>query len=304
MSWMHGLRARLRLLSRRSAEQRMDDEIRFHLEMQTEQYLREGLSPREARRRAVLAFGGVEGHREAIRDGRTFGWAGGISLDLKLGFRMLRKYPGLTVVGGLAIAFAICVGAGTFELLTQIVYPKLPLPGGERIVAIQNWDAAASATRSPDLHDVSTWSRGLRTIEDVGAFRTVERNLSARGVAAQPVPVAEMTGSAFRVASVPAMLGRTLIEADHAPGAAPVVVLGHDLWRSRFGGAVHTVVGVMPEGFRFPVAHQLWTPLRVDPHGARPGEGTPVRVFGRLDAPGPRLRQRRAADVRPGGVAR
>ncbi|HYR12343.1 MAG TPA: permease prefix domain 1-containing protein, partial [Longimicrobium sp.] len=75
MSWMHGMRARLRTLFRRDAEERMDEEMRFHVEMETEKNLRAGMSAAEARRRALVAFGGMEKHRERMRDGWTFSWA-------------------------------------------------------------------------------------------------------------------------------------------------------------------------------------------------------------------------------------
>ena len=115
MSWFEGSRARMRLLfGRRATESRMDDEFRFHLEMETERLMREeGLDGIEARRRALVAFGGVEKHKEALREGRGTAWFTGMSLDLKLGLRMLAKYPGLTVVGGLAMAFGIWFGAVT-----------------------------------------------------------------------------------------------------------------------------------------------------------------------------------------------
>ena len=84
MRWFHAARARLRLLSRRSAESRFDSEIRFHVEMETERLMREEkLDASEARRRALVAFGGVEQHREALREGRGTAWFSGLSLDLK-----------------------------------------------------------------------------------------------------------------------------------------------------------------------------------------------------------------------------
>jgi putative ABC transport system permease protein len=303
MRWTHGLRARLRLLFRGAAEARMDEELAFHLEMETEKNLRAGMSPAEARRRAVLAFGGVEGHKEAMRDGRTLAWMGGLSLDFRLGARMLRKHPGLTLVGGLAMAFAIWVGAGTFELLNQVARPTLPLPDGGRIVGIRQWDASANAARLPGAQDLATWRAELRTVEDVGAFRTVMRTLVAPGVPAAPVAVAEMSASGFQVPRVAPLLGRALVADDERPGAPPVVVLGHALWQRRFGGdpgivgrevrlgtAVHAVVGVMPRDFAFPVSHELWTPLpRSVLDGGSP-EGAGLYVFGRL-APGATLRQ-------------
>ncbi|HEX5870197.1 MAG TPA: ABC transporter permease, partial [Longimicrobium sp.] len=302
MRWTHGMRARLRLLFRGAAEQRMEEELAFHLEMETEKNLRAGMSPAEARRRALVAFGGVEGHKEAMRDGWTLDWARGMSLDLKLGFRMLRKYPGLTLVGGLAMAFAICVGAGTFEFLSQVAHPSLPLPRGERVVGMRQWDAEANEGRLPALRDVAAWREALTTVEDVGAYRTASRNLIAPGAPILPVAVAEMSASGFRVARIPPLLGRTLVDEDERPGAPGVVVLGYGLWRERFGGdpavvgrqlrlgsRVHTVVGVMPEAFAFPIAHEIWTPLPRAGIDGDAGEGS-VGAFGRL-APGASMRE-------------
>lgn len=297
MSWTHGMRARLRLLLRRDAEERMDEEMRFHLEMETERHLREGVGAEEARHRALLAFGGVDRHKEAMRDGRTFPWAGGLSIDLKLGLRMMRKHPGLTLVGGLGMAFAIAVAA-VFDATLGAASAPLPGPGGERIVALEVWDAEVNNQEEQLLHDFATWKRGLRTVESPGAYRTTTRNLIVPGGSVEPVLLAEMTASGFAVAGVPPLLGRPLVESDEAAGAQPVAVLSHELWRSRFGGdpgvvgrevrlgaAVHTVVGVMPEGFGFPLGQRLWVPLQLDAAAYGPRQGPALQAFGRL-APG------------------
>ncbi|HEV2736212.1 MAG TPA: ABC transporter permease [Longimicrobiaceae bacterium] len=231
----------------------------------------------------------------------------GISLiDFKLGLRMLVRYPGLTLVGGLAIAFAIWIGAGTFEFVTQVLHPTLPLDEGHRVVGIRNWDAAANRVERRALHDFAAWREELRTVEDLGAFRTVERNLITGEGRAEPVEMAEISASAFRLARVPPLLGRALVEEDERPGAAPVAVVGHDLWRTRFGGdpavvgrtvrlgnSPATVVGVMPPGFAFPVSHGLWVPLRLSPLDHPRRQGPAIQVFGRL-APGATLAGARA----------
>src|SRR5687767_12010860 len=126
MSWVKGFRARLGLLlGGQAAESRAQEEFRFHIEMEAERLVREnGLPPDEARRRALAAFGGVQNHRESMRDGRGLAWLSGLSLDLKLGVRMLIKYPGLTIVGGLAMAFAIWVGVVVFEMLMLFMSPR------------------------------------------------------------------------------------------------------------------------------------------------------------------------------------
>lgn len=131
------------------------------------------------------------------RSGLGISW-----LDLKLGFRMLVKYPGLTLVGGLAMAFAICVGAGTFAFLNLLVSPTLPLDHGDRVVAVRNWDASENRAEPQVVHDVVAWLDELRSIEDLGAYRDLERNLMVEEARAEPVRVAEISASAFRVARI------------------------------------------------------------------------------------------------------
>ena len=139
----------------------MDEEMRFHVDMEAERLQRErGLDPAEARRQAAVAFGGAEKYKEAGRDARGLRWLGGLALDLKLGGRMLVKYPGLTVVGGLAMAFAICVGAVLFEMVMLFVSPTLPLPEGDSIVHLRNWDVQASDPEPRALHDFVVWREG------------------------------------------------------------------------------------------------------------------------------------------------
>ncbi|HSJ26493.1 MAG TPA: ABC transporter permease, partial [Longimicrobiales bacterium] len=218
-------------------------------------------------------------------------------LDFKLGARMLMRYPALTVLGGLAIAFAICAGAGTFEFLTQVGAPKLPFKDGHRLVALELWDAERGDDWNRALFDMGVWQDELTAVDEIGAFQSVTRNVIVDDAAAHVVVGAVMDAAGFRVTGVGAMFGRTFTEEDQRPGAPPVDVIGHNLWQGMFGGdpailgrvvrvgtEPATVIGVMPEGFAFPIAHQFWLPL--EPEGAvEPGGGPPVRVFARL-APG------------------
>ena len=94
MGVMTRWRKRIRTLLRGDVvERELDQELAFHLRMETEKNLRSGMSPEEARRRASIAFGGVEKFKEGVRDARTLGWTTGMALDFRLGVRMLRKYP-------------------------------------------------------------------------------------------------------------------------------------------------------------------------------------------------------------------
>lgn len=215
------------------------------------------------------------------------------ALDLKLGLRMMLRDPLLSLVCGLAIAFGIAVASAGFEIVRQFVAPSLPLPGGDQLVAlrIDHEDPAIAASAQSQL--LAQHER-LSAFQGLGAFRSQVRNLSGSDAAVgQPVLLAEITAEGLALAGVPPLLGRSLDPDDAAPGAPPVVVLGEDTWRQRLaadpqvlgrsvrlGSATFTVVGVMPAGFGYPVAHAAWLPL---PDAARDaGEG--LQLIARLDA--------------------
>ncbi|HEY0969564.1 MAG TPA: ABC transporter permease [Gemmatimonadales bacterium] len=294
---------------RSDVEAEMVEEFRLHQELRAADLVRAGLSPAEAARRARLEFGSTERYLDEGRASRAlhrvdalrFSW-----LDVKLGLRMLVKYPGLTLVGGLAFAFAIWVAAGAFEFAGQVLSPRLPLPDADRVVALESWDAAAGRAEPRVLHDFAAWRAELKSVEELGAYRLAERNLITSEGESRPVEVAEISASAFRVARARPLLGRALGDADERPGAPAVAVIGHDLWQARFGGDPNvvgrvvqlgrrptTVVGVMPEGFAFPVAQSLWVPLRLSPLDYPRGEGPALHLFARL-APGATLEEAQA----------
>jgi predicted permease len=207
---------------------------------------------------------------------------------------MLVKYPGLSIIGGLAMAFGIWFGAVTFQMFSTVMGTKLPLPGGDRIVKIQNLDLKTNQDEDRVLYDYQLW-RTARTITDIGAYIHRSVNLVGTVSSAAPVVAAEITASAFKIAPARPVLGRVLTESDEQAGAPPVVVLGYDVWTRRFESDPHivgrnvqlgtgfaTVVGVMPEGYAFPVAHEMWMPLRTDVAGVEPRRGPAITVFGRL----------------------
>ena len=290
--------------TRWAVEKDMTDEFRSHVELRAADLARQGLAPDDALRTARLEFGSGEQFKDEGRaarglrtvDGLKFSW-----LDFKLGFRMLAKYPVLTLVAGFAMAFAIWVGVGTFEFLNQVVKPRVPLAEGDRLVAIRNWDLKSNEADPRVLHDYAEWKRQLRTVQEFGAWREMDRNLVLGDGLGEPVDHVEISASGFRLTRVAALLGRTLVDADEAPDAPAVMVIGHDLWQTRFGsdsgviGQVVTlgaepveIVGVMPEGFAFPVAHNAWRPFRLDARDYEPRQGPAINVFGRL-APGARV---------------
>jgi predicted permease len=214
-------------------------------------------------------------------------------LDWKLGARMLMKHPALTIIGGLSLAAAMAFGVVGMEIADELLYKQLPFDEGGRIVRLETRDAAASQVEPRVLHDFAIWRRLLTTVTDLGAARLSERNVLTGEGRVESLRVAEITASAFSLTRVAPLLGRPLRQADETPGAAPVVVLGYDVWERRFlrdpaiisrvvtvGRTARTVVGVMPPRFGFPRNQQLWVPLPVQ--DAPPREGPAVELFGRL----------------------
>jgi predicted permease len=214
--------------------------------------------------------------------------------DYKLGVRMLLKYPGLTLAGGLALAIAIAVGATWYDVTGKILSPEIPLPGGDRLVTIDTRHALTREAEPRVARDFLEWRREARTLEQLGAYRSDARNLTAGDAAPEPIQVAELTAEAFGAARVPPLLGRPLLRTDDVPGAPSVVILGYDVWRRvlggrldaigstvMFGGVPTTVIGVMPRDFAYPWRHEAWTPLPLRASYA-PLEGVALTVIGRL----------------------
>ena len=225
------------------------------------------------------------------------------ALDFKVGFRMLARYPGLTLVGTVAIAVAIALGSLYFEAVNKWQNPKLPIRGAERVISILNWDAGEVQVEPRSLHDFSVWRQQAKTVEHLGAAIGFVRNLQTDDQRIEPVRGAEVSASAFTLMGTPPLLGRVLTAQDEQPAEPPVIVIGHSVWNARFAsdpqvvgktvklGTVNaTIVGVMPEGFAFPAVERIWLPLRADGSVLAPRTGPGVEIFGRL-VPGASLKE-------------
>ena len=276
-----------------SRDRDLDDEVEAHLAEAVDEYVSRGLSAKEARYAALRDFGGVtqvkQVHRE-MRGFRFMSW-----LDIKLGGRMLVKYPGLTIVGGFAMAFAILVGIVIFQFAGLFIYPSLPLPDGDRIVQLELRDVVENDDEPKALYDFLSWRESLHAVDNLGASRDAIRTLITADGDARPAFVAEMSSTGFAVADGQPLMGRVLTPADEQAASPAVAVIGHELWRTRFGsdpnvlertiqlGEEHpTIVGVMREGFAFPVSHEMWVPLKTDLLEQAPRSGPTITVFGTL----------------------
>ena len=289
----------------------IDDELQFHIEQRTRDYIARGMTPDEARKAAQGRFGDTARVRDACtsaleaqraaEERRTLvkvSW-----LDIKLGLRMFVKYPGLSLVAVSGMAVAIAIGAGYFSLMSTFLDSTVPVEDGDRVVVIKNRQVAGPDTVRTGVigapgaapHDVAHWRDQVRSVAELSAFRDERRNLIADDGRSHLVRIAAITASGFQLTRVPALLGRTLLAEDDRVGAPPVLVLGYDQWQRHFDAdpgvlgktvrldeTVHTIVGVMPEGFLFPILHDAWVPLGLSGLDANAGAGPTLHVFGRV----------------------
>ncbi|MGE3277618.1 MAG: ABC transporter permease [Vicinamibacterales bacterium] len=248
-----------------------------------------GLSPAEVRRRDLgnVAASAVSIWAETLRPSA---WRPSL-LDVRLGLRSIVRTPGLSLVAVCALAIGIPVGLAPMHVVDAL---ERPLPGDPdgRIRTLCYWRDTAHEPATTG--DYALWQESLRSFDTLAAFRTTTVNIE-RGDVALVVPAIETTASTFEIVPTSPMLGRGLRADDETRGAPGVAVLGYDLWQAQFGGDLDIVgrrlsiggepvevIGVMPEGFRFPTAHQLWLPLRVRDDGGGPRTGETLTVFGRL----------------------
>ncbi|HEU4416910.1 MAG TPA: ABC transporter permease, partial [Candidatus Angelobacter sp.] len=250
------------------------EEIRFHLEKEIAQNIGAGMSPEEARRRALIAFGGVEQTRESLR---RMNWSHQLETafhDLRYGVRMLRKSPGTTVVIVAILALGIGANAAIFSCVKAVLFTRWPVPHQEQLMLVRE----ATATNQgflvsvPDLQD---YRRQQTTFTQLSLWLGQSINLTGRGHPEKLIG-AYVSDNFFEMLGVSAAQGRTFLPADDLPGVAPVAVISYDAWQARFGGdpallggkltlnnELFTVVGILPRGFSVPVSpSEVFIPAR------------------------------------------
>jgi predicted permease len=226
--------------------------------------------------------------------------------EIRLSFRSLAKQPGLALLAMLALGLGIGFNAIMFSIAHGALYRGLPFPDGDRIYAVLGTNPSEDIEQTNiSVHDFLDWRDQQSSMEELAAFYNGTINVTAEETPDR-YDGAFMTASAFRVVGVQPFLGRAFRDEDDRPGAPPALILGYQVWRDDYGsdpgvlgrsvkvnGEPGTIVGVMPEGFLFPIAEQVWVPLRVDPTAMARGEGWSVTTIGRL-RPGVTLGQAQA----------
>jgi hypothetical protein len=290
------IRERLRaLVARRREERELEEELAFHLEMETEANVRRGLPPAEARRRAHLALGGGEVVREQVREARGTRLIEDLRRDLALGVRMLGKQKQFTFVMLAVLALGIGANTATWTVLDALLLRPLPVPHPEQLVSIGNPARTggmsqgtptmqfASYALYKDVHAATTSFSGLYASGRTDRLDVLVDAANADAAAEPEHPKGRfVSGEFFQVLGVPAALGRVFgPQDDVAPGGPTIAVVSHDYWQTHLGGtptavgrAIRvngvpvTVVGVTPEGFSGDIVGariDLWFPLTTQP---------------------------------------
>jgi putative ABC transport system permease protein len=261
-------------LSRR-VEADLDQEVHSHLEMLTEENIRSGMTPHEAERAARIELNGIEQVKEQVREERLGNWLHSVVSDCRYGLRQLRKNPGATAVMVFTLALAIGAATAIFSVVYGVLLRPLPYTDSNRIMAVfeVNSQGRWSHLADPNFDDFRDQSRSFQAIAKYNDYV-----VSVSG-ASQPsrTLVAHVSPDFLKIFRMQPILGRDFTADDAKRGAGRTVLAGYGYWKQYLGsapdlsqshlkidGAVYSVIGVLPAGFRFPAEVDLWLPTDLD----------------------------------------
>ena len=317
MKWFNILRDRLRALKQRETViGDIDREMRLHLEMQVEENIRAGMSPEEARDKAMRSFGNVNRAVDAAYDVKGGGLFETLGQDIRYGMRMLAKHKAFTSVAVVTLALGIGANTAIFSVVNELLLRPLPYRDAERIAML--WEVTPEGRRqnTTSRANFRAWRSQSTNYEYLAAFSDQRFNLTGDG---EPEELSIQLASSdfFKVLGVEPIVGRTFLPDDEPVGKPPVAVLSYGLWQRRFGGQSSvigqpitlngikfTMIGVMPPNFQFHIKHrsgtgrpaELWTVLPMPSGGTANERGRFLSVVARLK-PGVSLEQA-AAELR------
>ena len=267
------------LFGKERRDRELADEIETNLQLHIEENVRAGMAPEEARRQALLKFGGVESAKEGYRERRGIPMLETLWQDVRFGARMLRKSSGFTIVAVLTLALGIGATTAIFSVVNAVLLRPLPYAHSDRIVSVQEAGRGIGNPASyPDFFD---WQSQNHVFRGMAAYHGAEVTLTGAG---EPLHLQALvaSGGLFGILEAKPLLGRTFVPQDDERGQN-VVVLSHSLWLKEFhasrsivgqsivlDNARFTVIGTMPPGFEFPPSSRkdLWISAAVDRESA------------------------------------
>lgn len=296
MRWIRKVRLRVRSLFRSSqVERELDEELRYHLEHLVDDYVAAGLSPPDARSRAVREMGGIEQRKEECREARGLAFVDSLRQDVAYALRALRKTPGFSAVAILSLAVGIGANTTIFTFVNAVLLRPLPYPGAGRLVVLQEHTLQSADPLSVHPVNFMEWSTRARSFEALALVQAPPLNVMGSNGAEQ-ISRLQTTSGLFRVFGVTPALGRWFTEDDTRPGRNGVVVLGHGFWQRWFGGDPSivgrelalpdgslTIVGIAPAGFAIGLTEpDALTPMTIDPANPAATGSRAFQCYGRL----------------------
>ncbi|WP_321475852.1 ABC transporter permease [uncultured Paludibaculum sp.] len=279
MSWATVVAARLRgLFAHRRLDRELDEEVRFHLEMQIEDNLQAGMNPAEARYAALRSFGGLEPMKETYRERRAFALVETTAQDLRYAARTLRKSPGFTLTAVAVLALAIGASTAMFSVLNTVLLRPLPYHSPEQLAMLWTEDPTQNLREGRSaLRDVEQWRSQSRSFADMATLDTVSTILTGADGTEQIVG-ASISPNLLLLLGVRPVLGRNF-STEEAEQRQPLVLISHRFWQARFGGSRGAlgatlmlnglpcqIIGILPADFQIArLDADVWAP-----HTSRP----------------------------------
>jgi predicted permease len=296
------------LFHKERRDRELAEEIESHLQMHIEDNLRSGMTPEEARRAALLKFGGVESAKESYRDRRGLPLLETFVQDLRFGARMLRRNPGFTAVAVLTLALGIGANSAIFSVVNAVLLKPLPYENGERLVVIQQGAPRAGFPNvSFSVPEILDYRAQNHTLDALVEYHSMSFILLGRKEP-ERVQTGVVSWNFFDVFGVKPLLGRAFHADDEKPGAPAVLLLTYEYWIRSFGGdptvvnktftmndRLHTVIGVLPPLPQYPDENDVFMPTTACPFRSSPQmmanrSDHMMNVFG-LMKPGVSIRQ-------------
>jgi hypothetical protein len=246
-----------RLLGRAQAEKQLAKELDFHVEQRIAGHVAAGVRPEEARRRARIEFGGMEGVKEGCREARRVHIIENLIQDMRYALRLLRKNPGFTAAVILTLALGIGANTAMFSVVEGAVLAPLPYREPDRLVMVfeSNLRFPQDSISYPNFQD---WQRNAGSFQQMAAYMWQGYDLTNPGTP-EHLDGKEVSSGFFSTLGVELALGRDFSPQEDRRGGAPVVIISNRLWRTRFagsaqvlgksvtlGGVDYTIVGVVP----------------------------------------------------------
>ena len=295
------------LFPRHSPDSQLDSELRFHIDQLTAENIAAGMPPDEARRQAILAFGGREQIKEDLRDVYRIGILDTTLANLKSAIRFIRRAPSFSVAVILTLALGIGANSAVFSAIDAVLLRPLPFPDADQLMSVaQHYPKGGNPVTVVAPVRLEDWSRLTSTFHALNGYYTEDVS-ETTGSLPEKVTRAWIYPHFFEVWSVPPALGREFTSAEESLNGPAAVIISDRFWRRRFAAdpniigkslrldaGLFPIIGVMPPSFLFPNRDvDLWSPVPTGLPFAQKRTLTWFTVVGRLK-PGMTLAQARA----------